>query len=72
MRWRTPSPTLITGIDEIVSRPPNKVNYSTWNRKRIEIGKPPVNEIRLLLPKETLALRLLKVNNYFENIEKKN
>ena len=46
MRPRTPSPPLITGIDGIVSRPPNEVNYSTLNGKRMETGKQPENKIR--------------------------
>ena len=64
MRPRTPSPPLITGIDGTVSRPPNEVNYSTLNGKRMETGTQPGNEIRLLLRKETLALRLLKLNKH--------
>ena len=46
MRQRTPSPPLITGIDGIVSRPPNEVNYSTLNEKSMEARKQPGNEIR--------------------------
>ena len=46
MRPRKPSPSLTTGIDGIVSRPPNGVNYSTLNGKRMETGKQPGNEIR--------------------------
>ena len=40
------SPPLITGINGIVSRPPNEVNYSTLNGKRMETGKQPENKIR--------------------------
>ena len=46
MRQRTPSPPFITGIDGIVSRPPNEVNYSTLNEKSMEARKQPRNEIR--------------------------
>jgi len=46
MRQRTPSPTLITGIDGIISRPPNEVNYPTLNGKRIETEKQSENKIR--------------------------
>ena len=42
----SPSPPLIKGINGIVSRPPNEVNYSTLNGKRMEIGKQTENEIR--------------------------
>ena len=40
------SPPLIKGIDGIVNRSPNKVNYSTSNGKRMEAGKQPRNELR--------------------------
>ena len=46
MRPRTPSPPLITGIDGIVSRPHNEVNYSALNGKNMETRKQPGNEIR--------------------------
>ena len=39
MTPRSPSPPFIKGIDGIVSRHPNEVNYSTLNGKRIESGK---------------------------------
>ena len=45
MTPRSPSPPLIKGIDWIVSRPPNEVDYSTLNGKRMETGKQPENEI---------------------------
>ena len=45
MRQRTPSPPLITGIDGIVSRPPNEVNYSPLNGKMMKTGKPTENRI---------------------------
>ena len=35
----SPSPPLIKGIDGIVSRPPNKVNYSTLNGNGAEEKK---------------------------------
>ena len=40
------SPPLIKGIDWIVSRPPNEVNFSTLNGKRMETGKESLNEIK--------------------------
>ena len=43
---RSPSPPLIKGIDGIVSRPPNEVNYSTLNEESMEARKQPENEIR--------------------------
>ena len=46
MAQRGSSPPLITGIDGIVGRPPNEVNYSTLNGKRMETGKQPGKEIR--------------------------
>ena len=46
MTPRSHSPPLITGIDGIISRPPNKVNYSILNGKNMETGKQPENEIR--------------------------
>ena len=46
MAPRAPSPPLIKGIDGIVSRPPNEVNYSTLNGKNMETRKQPGNEIR--------------------------
>ena len=46
MTPRSPSPSLIKGIDGIVSRPPNEINYSTLNEKRLKSGEPPENEIR--------------------------
>ena len=46
MTPRSPSPPLIKGIDGIVSRPPNEVNYSTLNGKNMETRKQPGNEIR--------------------------
>ena len=51
MKQRTPSPPLITGIDGIVSRPPNEVNYSALNGKNMETRKQPGNEIRRKLKK---------------------
>mmetsp|Transcript_53974 Transcript_53974/g.61084 ORF Transcript_53974/g.61084 Transcript_53974/m.61084 type:complete len:103 (-) Transcript_53974:340-648(-) len=45
MRPRTPSPPLITGIDGIVRRPPNEVNYPTLNGKMMKTGKPTENRI---------------------------
>ena len=46
MTPRSPSPPLIKGIDGIVSRPPNEVNYSALNGKSMETRKQPGNEIR--------------------------
>ena len=46
MAPRAPSPPLIKGIDGIVSRPLNEVNYSTLNGKNMETRKQPGNEIR--------------------------
>ena len=41
---RSPSPPLIKGIDGIVSRPPNEVNYSTLNSKNMETRIQPGKE----------------------------
>ena len=46
MAHRLSSPPLIKGIDGIVSRPPNEVNYSVLNEKSMETRKQPGNEIR--------------------------
>ena len=46
MTPRSPSPPLIKGIDGIVSRPPNEVNYSTLNGKMMKTGKPTRNRIQ--------------------------
>jgi len=46
MTHRSSSPPLIKGIDGIVSRPPNEVNYPTLNGKRIETEKQSENKIR--------------------------
>ena len=46
MAHRLPSPPLIKGIDGIVSRSPNEVNYSTLMETNMETRKPPGNEIR--------------------------
>ena len=45
MAPRSPSPPLIKGIDGIVSRPPNEVNYPTLNEKNMETRKQPGHEI---------------------------
>ena len=44
MTHRLSSPPLIKGIDGIVSRPPNEVNYSTLNAKRMETRNQPGKE----------------------------
>ena len=46
MTHRSSSPSLIQGIDGIVSRPPNEVNNSTLNGKNMETGKQRENELR--------------------------
>ena len=71
MTPRSPSPPLIKGIDGIVSRPPNEVNFSTMNGKMMKTGKPIENERRLLWRKGTLALQLLQLNKYLEKKEKR-
>ena len=45
MAHRLSSPPLIKGIDGIVSRPPNEVNYSALNEESMEARKQPGNEI---------------------------
>ena len=45
MAHRLSSPPLIKGIDGIVSRSPNEVNYSALNEKSMETRKQPGNEI---------------------------
>ena len=70
MTPRSPSSPLIKGIDGIVSRPPNEVNYSTLNGKRMETGKQPGKEIRRKYKKYGLR----KIEKYYvkeeENDEK--
>ena len=46
MTPRSPSPPLIKEIDQIVSRNPNEVNYSTLSGKNMETKQQPGNEIR--------------------------
>ena len=46
MTHRSSSPPLIKGIDGIVSRSPNKVNYSALNGESMETRKQPGIEIR--------------------------
>ena len=46
MAHRLSSPPLIKGIDGIVSRSPNEVNYSTLIETNTELRKPRGNEIR--------------------------
>ena len=70
MRQRTPSPPLITGIDGIVSRPPNEVNYSTLNGKRMEICKPPENKIRRKYRKYGISGNMAKYVKTEENTGK--
>ena len=41
MTPRLPLPSLIKGIDGIISGYPNQVNYSALNGKRMESGKNP-------------------------------
>ena len=45
MAHRLSFPPLIKGIDGIVRRPPNEVNYSALNGKNMETRKQPGNEI---------------------------
>ena len=61
MRQRTPSPPLITGIDGIVSRPPNEVNYSALNGKNMETRKQPDNERQRKYKKQRISE---KMTNY--------
>ena len=46
MTHQLSSPSLIKGIDGIISRHPNEVNYSALNGTKIESGKQPENVIR--------------------------
>ena len=46
MTQRSPSLSLIKGFDEIISRPPNEVNYSTLNGKNMETKRQPGNKIQ--------------------------
>ena len=55
MRPMPHSPPLITGIDGIVSRPPNEVNYSTLNEESMEARKQPGNEIRRKFKKHGIS-----------------
>ena len=48
MTHRSSSPTLIKGVDGIVSRSSNKVSYSALDGKRV---KQPENEIRQIYRK---------------------
>ena len=46
MANRLSSPPLIKGINGIVSRSPNEVNYFTLNAKSMETRKQPGNEVQ--------------------------
>ena len=70
MRQRTPSPPLITGIDGIVSRPPNEVNYSTLNEKRMEPGKQAGKEIRRKYKKHGISGNMVNYVKKEENAGK--
>ena len=60
MAPRAPSPPLIKGIDGIVSRPPNEVNYSTLNEKNMETGKQTGEEIRRKYKKDGISGKMTK------------
>ena len=68
MTPRSPSPSLIKGIDGIISRHCNEVNYSTLNGKNMETVKQPGHETRIKSLKKKHAL----LYNYFENKAKTN
>ena len=70
MASRPSSPPLIKGIDGIVSRPPNKVNYSTLNGKRMESGKQPGNEIRQIFQKYGISGNYVKDENKAKDTSK--
>ena len=70
MAPRAPSPPLIKGIDGIVSRHPNEVNYSTLNRKRMESGKQPGKEIRQKYRKYGIPGNMAKYVKQEENTGK--
>ena len=67
MTHRLSSPPLIKGIDGIVSRSPNKVNYSTLNGKRMESGKQSGNEIRQKYRKYGISGNMAKYVKQEEN-----
>ena len=68
MALRSTLPPLIKGINGIVSRPPNKVNYSTLNEISMEIGKQSRNEII----EKRLRKKYAILYKYIENKEKNN
>ena len=70
MTPRSPSPPLIKGIDEIVSRSPNEINYSTLNGKRMETGKQPENEIIQKYRKYGISGNMTKDVKQAENVGK--
>ena len=70
MRPRTASPPLITGIDGIVSRPPNEVNYSALNGKNMETSKQPGIEIRRTYRKFGISGNMTKDVKQVENAGK--
>ena len=77
MTHRSSSPPLIQGIDGIVSRHPNGVNYFAFNETKIESGKQPENKIRQKYIKYGLRkmekyVNLIKPGNENENKMVKN
>ena len=70
MTPRSPSPFLIKGIDGIVSRPPNEVNYSALNGKSMETRKQSGNEIKRKFKKIRISGNMTKDVKQEENAGK--
>ena len=67
MTPKSPSPPLIKGIDGIVSRPPNEVNYSTLNGKSMVTRKQPGKKIRQKYRKFGISRNMAKYMKQEEN-----
>ena len=70
MAHQLSSPPLIKGIDGIVSRSPNEVNYSILNGKRMQTGKPPENKIQRKYKKYGISGNMAKYVKQEENAGK--
>ena len=63
MTPRSPSPPLIKGIDGIVSRHPNEVNYFTLNGKKTKAITRIEQELRMKYGKYKIVCNFAKIKN---------
>ena len=66
----SPSPPLIKGIDGIVSRSPNEVNYSTLNGKKTKATTRIEQELRMKYGKYKIVYNSVKIENKANNTSK--